>query len=376
MRIAIDARAFSWAGIGRYTRNIIAGLARCEDNHKYVALVSAPDAEAFKRFAAEFPKGKVEMKLVDGSYYSWREQTVFWRQLAGVRADLWHFTHFNVPVFFRGPYVVTVHDVTRFIFPGQRRQGLKQQIAYEYVFKRAIEGARAIIAVSQATKEALNFLPLQMSDKTTVIYEGVDESFWRPVTGEERQKARLLIGTNKPYLLFVGVWMSHKNLDRLIRAFGLLIKKGFDYKLVITGRPKAGWGKVLKLTRTLSLEQKVIFPGYVPQKLLPAMYAEAACFVWPSLYEGFGLPVLEAAACGAPVVTSNVSSLPEVMGEAAIYVNPESVVDIAAGVERVMNDDRLRARLTDEGRARAQFFKWDKAVEQHLKVYEEATGKR
>lgn len=372
MVIAIDARALSWEGIGRYIRNMLKELCRQDDDLKYVALVKRGDLGLLKQVAEPAPAGKIRAEIVDGSYYSWREQTIFLRQAAKVKADLWHFAHFNVPVFFPKPYVVTIHDATRFFFPGQTRQYLLQQVAYEYVFKRAVERSRAVIAVSDATRQELAGLPLRLPASVRVIKEGVDEQFLKPVSQQNRQKVRLMLGTNAPYLLFVGVWMSHKNLVRLLEAFSIVQKERPELKLVITGRPKPGFRRLLSAAQAWGIKDSIILPGFVSSLLLPALYAEAECFVFPSLYEGFGLPVLEAAACGTPVVTSNATSLPEIMKEAAEYVNPEYVPGIARAVEGVLSDDERRAALSAAGKRRAEEFSWRWAAEEHAAVYREA----
>lgn len=366
MRIAIDARAFSWAGIGCYTRNLLQSLAKQDDANDYVVLLNVRDA---KNFAALKLGPRWRMEPVEPSYYSWREQTVFLRQLNRVPADLFHFTHFNVPVWFRRPYVVTIHDTTRFIFPGQKRQDLLQQVAYEFVFKNAVERAAALITVSEATKNELVHLPFKIKARPRTIYEGVAAEFFQAAAAAQKQKARMFIGTNDPFVLFIGVWMSHKNLERLAGAFSLIASEFQGLKLVITGKPKTGYAALMQTVHRLDLERRVIFPGYVPDKLLPALYQSAACFVFPSLYEGFGLPALEAAASGTPVVASNVTSLPEIMGEAALYVNPENAASMAAGIKLVLANKETRDRLVSLGRARARRFSWESAARAHLQVY-------
>ncbi len=370
MRIAIDARAVFWTGIGTYIRNLLGEIARLDTSHDFVVLVPRGDQE---RFNKEFSlPDNFSVHVVDGSYYSVREQTLFVHELAGVKADLFHFTHFNVPLLFNRPYVVTIHDTTRFVFPGQKRQRLLEQVAYELVFKQAVTRAHGIICVTEATRRELMHLPFIAHTPVTVVHEAVSQPFLGDVSTFDRQKVRALIDINGPFVLYVGVWMSHKNIRRMLDAFALVRERYPRLKFVITGKPVPGYIDFVSVVRELGLSEHVIFPGYVPSSLLPALYAESAALMFASLYEGFGLPALEAAAVGTPVVTSNVSSLPEVMGKAALFVNPESVNAIAEGVQLLLSDKEKQVLLSSCGRVRARDFSWEENARQTLQVYEAA----
>lgn len=370
MRIAIDARALSWTGIGRYTRNLVRELLSAQSPHEFVLLVGEKHEEQVRK---EFPG--TEIVPVESSYYSWREQTKLAWQLNRVRADIFHFTHFNVPLLFRRPYVVTIHDVTRFFFPGQKRQYLRQQLAYEYLLAATVRRAREVICVSQATYEDLLGLPLgigrqELARKSHIIPEGVEAHFWQPVTREARLKVRMQLGIPNPYLLFVGVWMSHKNLQRILEAFRQLRASNPDLFLVLTGRPRPGYVDVLGMARRLGVAEAIVFAGYVPDHLLPALYAEARCLTFPSLYEGFGLPALEAAAVGTSVVAANVSALPEVLGpDAAAYCNPEYVPGITAAIAQVLAGGESLDAIRAAGRKRAASFAWKACAQKTLEVY-------
>lgn len=368
MHIGIDARAINWTGIGRYIRSLVEELAQLPNKHTYTLFVIEQEL-ARARDQLKLPPERFSFVPVDASYYSWREQVRFFQQIQSVPADVFHFTHFNVPLLFKKPYVVTIHDATRFIFPGQKRQRLIEQLGYELVFAQAVKKARRVICVTEHTRQELARLPLR-AGPAEVIYEGVDDTFHQPVSPLNRQKVRALLDTQDPYLLYVGVWMGHKNLRRLLEAFAQVRRSDQRLKLVVTGKPVPRYLNVVDIVRELGLMEHVIFPGFVPHELLPALYAESACFVFPSLYEGFGLPPLEAAACGTPVVTSNVSSLPEVMGQAAEYVNPEHVPSIAAGITHVLYHDDRRVQLIQAGKRRAAEFSWRECAAQTLHVYE------
>ena len=367
MRVAIDARAYTWTGIGRYIRSLLQQYADLPDSHQYVVLCGADSAQQIARDLPD--QERFHIQIVNNSYYSWQEQTILLAQLLRVKADLFHFTHFNVPLLFSRPYVVTIHDTTRFVFPGQKQQTLLQQVAYESVFAHAVRDARRVIAASSSTARELERLPVR-SAPVTVIHEAVDETLFKPVADINKTKARMLLETADPYLLYVGVWMSHKNLERLLEAFARVSVKHPDLRLAMTGKPKPGYDNVLAAAERFGVADRVLFLGFVPEQLLPAVYSGAHCFVMPSLFEGFGLPTLEAAAVGVPVVTANVTSMPEVMGKAARYVNPESVESITAGILHVLEDKEYRSRLVAAGQQRAQQFAWRVAAQRHVRVYE------
>lgn len=361
MRVVIDGRAIAWTGVGRYIRHLLAAFKELAIRHELVVAVPALS----RALADGWPQ-----VIVDGSYYSWREQLELGWKLRRLKADLWHFPHFNVPVWFDRPYVVTIHDTTRFFFPGQRHTGWWQQCMYEQVFGRAVARARAVITVSHTTRAELQRLPLNLPPVTTVIPEAVGADFLRPVTLAARRQLRARLKLAAPYVLFVGVWMSHKNIERLLLAFSRLRREQPELWLVITGQARAGYVDVPALARRCGVTERVCFPGFVEEALLPALYAESEALVFPSLYEGFGLPTLEAAAVGVPVVASTVSSLPEVLGQAAHYVNPEDVAGIAAGIKRVLMDQSYRTELVARGRRLVQDFSWQKTARQTLQIYD------
>ncbi len=358
--MVIDARAIGWTGVGRYIRNLVHALVQLNSPHEFLLAGARSD----QQYVPGLP-----YTIVDGSYYSWREQLVLGWKLRQIKADLWHFPHFNVPVWLDRPYVVTIHDTTRFFFPGQRQPGWWQQIMYEQVFARAVSHARAVIAVSNTTAQELRNLPLTLPP-ITVIPEAVAGDIAAAATREQRTAFRQRLKLTDPYLLFVGVWMSHKNIERLLQAFRLVRQRYPKLHLVITGQPRTGYVDVPALAHHWGVGDGVCLPGLVEAASLPALYAEAAAFVFPSLCEGFGLPPLEAAAQGVPVVASSVSSIPEVMGSAAAYVNPENVDSIARGIRRVLDDTSYRRELVRLGQTQAERFSWRAAAQQTLRLYE------
>lgn len=376
MRIAIDARAYSWAGVGRYVRNLVQGLAQVDTENEYLVLLGMKDKEFISDLDNNNFGENIKVKFVESSYYSWREQVYFLWQLQSIEADLWHFPNFNLPVLFNKPYVVTVHDTTRFIFPGQTSQNLVKQGIYEKVFKHAVERAQGVIFVSKATEDSLESLSIRTRGILSVIYEGVENRFKSPIDEKNRKAVRQLIGGGDPYLLYVGVWMNHKNIPRILEAFSRAKSVNAKVKLVITGKFKKGYVNVSAAAKKLGIKRdRIVFVGYVEDELLPALYKEAELLLFPSLYEGFGLPAIEAAAVGTPVIASNVSSLPEIMGDAAVYVNPEDVEGISGAIEHVVSGGGYRKVMIDRGIARARDFDWLRCAEETRSMYESVSNR-
>jgi len=273
--------------------------------------------------------------------------------------------------FLKVPYIITVHDLIRYFDlkgPGTfiHQPNLRDRF-YLSLDYRGVEKATRIIAVSQATKHDLvKHLDIP-EERISVIYEGIDHRLFKPTS-------RRLV--DYPYLLFVGSEHPRKNLARLLKAFFILKRERRfkDLKLLKVGKaggPEAEFRKhTLQVINELNIPRDVVFTDYVPEEDLPAYYSSAECFILPSLYEGFGLPPLEAMACGCPVIVSNVASLPEVTGEAAIKVNPYDTDSIASTLRQVLTDGYLIRELISKGLERARQFSWEKAARETMEVYQ------
>lgn len=373
MKITIDARTYNWAGVGRYLRNLIYGLSDIDNKNSYLILLAQKDKKLFLKQRPSWLKENFNVKFIESSYYSWREQTIFWWQTRKIKSDLWHFPNFNVPLLFNKPYVVTLHDTTRFIFPGQVSKNIFRQCVYEQIFKHAVEKSRAVIHVSKSTQASLRYLPVASPHLQAVTYLGVEKIFKQNISNLSEQKTRQIIGGDFPYLLYVGVWMSHKNIPRILNAFADLPPEHRDLKLVMTGNHKPGYVNVPSLVDKLGIDKnKVVLPGHFPEYFLPALYAGARALLFPSLYEGFGLPAAEAAATGTPVITSNVSSMPEIMEDGAIYVNPENTEEISRAITKIITDQKLREEITARGKQAIQKLDWQKCARQTKEIYEKA----
>ncbi len=365
MRVGIDARAYDWTGIGRYVQNLLARLPLLHEDLELTVFIP----RRYGREAAERPKTTVVP--VSGSYYSLAEQTVFLAALLSHRVDLMHFPNFNAPIFYRRPVVVTVHDLTRFAFPGQKHRGRFHQWAYGRVFSSAVRNATRIIAVSEFTRRSLEKRFHAALGKTSVVYEGVEEEFFATSAGprEDELEALRAQGILRPYVLYVGLWMKHKNLPTLLEAFRLLKKSGYPGILVITGTGRSWDEHPSELARAAGIAESVYFPGRVRDEELRVLYRNADALLFPSRSEGFGLPPLEAMASGTPVVAASSGSLPEVLGDAALFADPKIPSDFAAAVRRLRDDPVLRTRMVAKGLTRARQFSWKRCARETYAVY-------
>ena len=295
-------------------------------------------------------------------------------------ADLFHIPTNVVPFFMPRPYVVTVHDMSSLLFQGS--QDLRQDWRL-YRFRRGLERASAVISVSQATRaDVQDTLGIPVS-RTRLIYNAPDPVFTAPSRGlelDETYRTMERYQINYPFILYAGNIRPQKNIPRLVEAFAVLhgeLKRHpiySDLRLIIIGDEISKYPAVRQAVIRTRVEQSVRFLGFVPIHTLRMFYKAAAAFAFPSLYEGFGLPPLEAMACGTPVVSSNVSSLPEVVGDAAILVNPENVFDIARGLRDVLLDEKLRQQAVTRGYEQLKRFSWDHAAERVLETYREVAS--
>jgi glycosyltransferase involved in cell wall biosynthesis len=289
------------------------------------------------------------------------------------RPDVYHAPHYVLPPATPCPSVVTIHDCIHLMFP----QYLPNRAAHAYAkasLWSAVRRSHRILTVSEASKrDILRFFNVA-PEKIVVVYNAIDERFWKAPAEEDVTRVRERYQLDHGFVLYVGNIKPHKNLVRLIEAFDLLRRQFDEMKLLIIGDEISKLPALRRAVHTHKLHKHVRFLGYLPDETLAILYRLAAVFVFPSLYEGFGLPPLEAMACGTPVVTSNVSSLPEVTGDAAVLVDPYDVESIVAGIERVLTDPVLNAELRRKGVARARAFSWEQSVARTLQLYEEVGG--
>ncbi|HET9192920.1 MAG TPA: glycosyltransferase family 1 protein [Vicinamibacterales bacterium] len=366
MRVAIDARKLHDFGIGTYIRNLLRQLARIDRQTDYVLLSPAADLDVASQLGPNF-----RAVLEPSPNYSFREQVHVPWVLRRERPDVFHAPHYVLPPAVTCRSVVTIHDCIHLMFP----QYLPNKMAYAYArasMWAAVKRSDRILTVSEASKrDILHFFNVA-PEKIVVIYNAIDDHFWLTPPEDEVVRVRERYQLDHQFILYVGNIKPHKNLVRLIDAFGELRRTGFEeLKLLIIGDEISKLPSLRRAVHRHKLHKHVRFLGYVSDDTLRVLYRLASLFVFPSLYEGFGLPPLEAMASGTPVVTSNQSSLPEVMGDAAVLVDPYDVGAIVDGMRRVLTDTDLAAELRRRGPERAREFSWARSVEQTRRVYEQ-----
>jgi glycosyltransferase involved in cell wall biosynthesis len=378
MRLGFDLRPFlrHETGVGVYFRNLLFELARLDEDNEYF-LFSASWKDRFPSDRVppfkhlRFRDLRWPVKAVNFGWYRLgrpRLDTVF-----GARLDLTH-SPTPLPIPTRGRKVVTVCDLFFMDYPGKadaeaRRHFLKKTEA-------SLRRADGVVTISEFTKSALRDRFGLDAAKIKVTPLGLSRAFLEDAPAGSGEATRRAYGLPDEFLLFVGATEPRKNLPRLIEALAAVHRAYRPIPLVLVGREGGDHARILAEIKARGLEAWVRMPGYLPEPEVRALYRAATAFVFPSYCEGFGLPLLEAMACGLPSAASGVSALPEVGGEAAIYFRPEDPADIAAQIVRLLTDQDLRASLRARGRERARSFTWEKTAAATLAFYGEVLGRR
>ena len=366
--IGIDARKLADFGIGTYVRNLIAALARLDTENRYVLFCGRTTPEALpENFRVVTERAPV---------YSVREQFALSWKLFRLDLDVYHATHYVLPAIVPCRAVVTIHDIIHLLFP----EFLPNRLAYLYaqgMIRRSLTRGARIIAVSHNTKSDLMEAFRVSGRKIRVIYNGVEDVYRDTLPPMVLQNQLAALGLHQPYLLFVGNPKPHKNVANVLRAYGRAVAGLADPPdLVCVGASNEQEFKLRQLAAQLGVGGRLRLLGHLPQASLPAVYQGAILFLYPTLYEGFGLPVLEAMASGTPVITSNNSALREIAEGYAELVPPLDVEQMANAILRCLTDPAHRADLAAKGRVRAQDFRWDRAAERTLDVYKSAISSR
>jgi glycosyltransferase involved in cell wall biosynthesis len=373
VKIAIDIRRMTEFGVGTYIRNVVRSLGRLDHQTKYFLIGSPAKVKEIGPLPANFHA--VPLAEPERSLKSFREFRTTVRRL---ECDLVHIPNlFSIPRGLPCPYVMTVHDLLEHLSWTQRQTALLGSLHFQLT-KQVLRGAARIFAVSNFTKIEVEKLFGIPAKRIEVVYNAIDERFLHGhATAGERQLIAERYQVTYPFLLYAGRISPHKNVSRMIEAFSALkteLEKDNafpDLKLIIIGDDVSGNPDLRRTVVRSGVQNDVRFLGFVPIEVLRTFYDQAKIFVFPSLYEGFGLPPLEAMAHGTPVVTSNVSSLPEVVGNAAVLVHPENVFEIMRALHRVLLDRALREKMKERSYRQAAKFSWDKSVCRMIEAYRE-----
>ena len=381
IRIVIDVRRIHDFGVGTYIRNLVQALATEDPHNRYTLVISPANLRELPPLPENFSiagYGRSDMDFSD--------HIAFPAFLRNLSADLYHIPVNAVALLMPKPYVVTIHDLATLLYNPET--GLRSQLR-QFRFRRGLTRADRVIAVSASTRRDVENLMGVPPDRIRVVYSAPSPEFFKhshaadaraagPETGLlERQRILERYQIHYPFLLYAGAIRPQKNIPRLVEAFAIAragLQSHPEYRnlrLIIIGDEISRYPAVRQAVIQSRVEEVVRFLGFVPFDTMRIFHEAATAFVFPSLYEGFGLPPLEAMASGTPVITSTMSSLPEVVGEAAMLVNPENVFDIARGIKEVLLNPSLRTELAEAGLKHAAKYSWKNTAQQVLEIYRE-----
>ena len=371
-KIAIDCRMYSknFTGIGRYIDQLLTNLSKIDQQNTYLLYLNKPDFESYNPPSDNFIK-----ILVNAPQYSLKEQTIFLYSILKTKPDLIHFTNFNQPILSPFQEITTIHDLTLHFYPGRKFKTPLFRYLYKLIVKIAIKKSKHIISISEHTTKDLHKYYPESKSKTQTIHNGFDPIFLtntpttHTTTNKQKQNS---IETNLPkkYILYTGNWREHKNVTNLIKAFKILKEKHkYSGKLVLTGNPNPLYPEPLQAIHELKLQDEIIQLGLIEETDLPKLYQQAEVYVFPSLYEGFGLPILESFATQTPVAASNRASIPEVGGKGCLYFDPLSPEDIAEKTNQIISNPELKKQLIKKGQKQLLNFDFYKMAKETHSLY-------
>ncbi len=368
MKIGIDARMMGKGfGLARYVEQLILHLLQTDKKNEYVLFLKKE--QFFDPFL--FPQNTSYYKkvLADIPWYSWKEQVEFLQILNREDVDLFHFPHWNVPYFFKRPYVVTIHDLTMFHYSRSEATTLGpikfwiKDCAHRILLRKVVKQSRHILTVSDFTKNDIQKTLQVPLSKMSVTYQAPFETTIQEKCVSPTQ--------TKSYVLYVGAAYPHKNLEGLLKAWKIFQKKhGQAYDLLLVGKDNYFYNRLQQKFPAEVFANSVKYKGFASDAELVSLYENAELFIFPSFYEGFGLPPLEAMAHGIPVVASNQSSLPEVLGDAALFFDPKDPEHMAEMLHQGLLDQQMRGILVKKGLERVRMFSWEHLAQKTLAVYE------
>lgn len=362
MKIGIDARLYGLQnrGLGRYVKNLVDGLLSYDPENHYVIFLAEDNFADLTSSAANYKK-----VLLPARWYSLKEQFLVSRIMGKSDLDLVHFPHFNVPLNFQKKFIVTIHDLIIDHFPDSRATTLPKLLyrlklaSYRYTVKNAVKKSSKIIIPSEFVKQDLQNLYQAPKEKLKVIYENYE------IKSNDSAINLPALGISRPYFLFVGAAYPHKNLERLIAAFRKFNRQG-NYQLVLAGKIDYFYQRLMESFNGPDL----VFTKFVDDNQLHSLYQQALAYIFPSLYEGFGLPAIEAQSLGLPVIAANNSCLPEILRDSAIYFDPLNEQAIYDKLDLIAADPSLRASLAEKGRLNVQRFSLEQMVRQTIEAYQ------
>jgi glycosyltransferase involved in cell wall biosynthesis len=374
LRIVFDVRRVRDFGIGTYIHGLLNALAAIDQSNEYI-LVALPDE--VDALAGLPPNFKTTIyRRADAHSLNHLAFPLFLHRL---RPSLVHIPLNRVPLFMREPYVVTIHDMASLLF--ETGSGVRMQTR-RFLLRRGLLRAERIMAVSEATQREVHDALGIPADRIRLAYNAPNPDFFRPAPDGRARSILERYQIDYPFLLYAGNIRPQKNIPRLVEAFAVArerLSRHPVYRnlhLIVIGDEVSRYPSVRRAVIQTRVEKAVRFLGFVPFEALRIFFQSAALFVFPSLYEGFGLPPLEAMATGTPVVASNVSALPEVLGDAALLVNPENVFEIARAIQDALLDEDLRGELIARGKAQAARYSWERTAREVLEVYREVSATR
>jgi glycosyltransferase involved in cell wall biosynthesis len=370
MRIAINALAMKRQlhGVGSYVKNLVSALSRIDQENEYLVFASKENVCHLSGLGKNF---HIELAPTNRILRLPWEQSILPIRLKKHGVDVYHGPTSVAPFVKTCPQVVSIHDMTFHLVPG--RHSLHKLVYFRTMIPAMIRQSDMLIAISECTKRDLLRFVTTDEGKIKVVHHGVETRFQPVREKSQLDRVREKYGLGRKFILYVGLIEPRKNLENLVDAYAASNLCG-ELDLVLAGNLGWDYARLMEKIQAPRLGGRIHLPGYIADSDLPALYSLAEIFVYPSVYEGFGLPVLEAMACGAPVVTSAVSSLPEVVGDAAILVSPQNSDDLAEALRAVWGNESLRRSLSERARLRSQLFTWEQTAANTLDVYRKTAG--
>lgn len=365
MRIGIDARLIHWPGIGRYIATLIKYLPQTGTQHEYIIYHASP-----QEYIPDPLPRQIIQKTFPHPPFSIAEQRHWPRQIRQDHLDVFHAPHYAIPLFTTTPVIVTIHDLVGFRYPEYIYSPFAR-LYYKLMTHTAVRKAQACITGSHFTRQEITALLKTNPQKVHTVHYGVDTERFIP-NHPRQQQIQQKYNITTPSLLYLGTKKQWKNLPMLLNALSHIIQNGESVSLILAGKDAKHQQDISSIIQQLHLQNHVLEAGSIDEADMSALYGAATLFVFPSYYEGFGLPVLEAMASGVPVIASNAASIPELVGDAGVLLDPHNPDEWATAITQLLHDKPTRLALIQRGLARVQQFSWQDCSQNTLQVYQDA----